>query len=59
MRVLFIIPKDPPPRLAPGGDFTPAFRAFVETCLQVGQGQGRGGVARTRAVGDAGGGRKE
>ncbi|KAF8057626.1 svkA [Scenedesmus sp. PABB004] len=32
MRVLFLIPRDPPPRLE--GPFSEAFRAFVDTCLQ-------------------------
>lgn len=32
MRVLFIIPKDPPPRLE--GPFSPVFRDFVGACLQ-------------------------
>ena len=32
MRALFLIPKDPPPRLE--GDFSPAFQRFVERCLQ-------------------------
>ena len=32
MRALFLIPKDPPPRLE--GDFSPDFQRFVERCLQ-------------------------
>ena len=32
MRVLFVIPKDPPPRL--DGAFSAAFKGFVEACLQ-------------------------
>lgn len=33
MRVLFIIPKDPPPRLE--GGFSDEFKGFVAACLQV------------------------
>ena len=32
MRALFLIPKDPPPRLE--GDFSPDFQRFVERCLR-------------------------
>jgi serine/threonine-protein kinase 24/25/MST4 len=32
MRVLFVIPKDPPPRLE--GAFGDDFKAFVAACLQ-------------------------
>ncbi len=32
MRALFLIPKDPPPRLE--GNFSPDFQRFVERCLQ-------------------------
>eukprot|EP00879_Flechtneria_rotunda_P010468 GHRR01010944.1.p1 GENE.GHRR01010944.1~~GHRR01010944.1.p1 ORF type:complete len:646 (+),score=245.22 GHRR01010944.1:1131-3068(+) len=32
MRVLFLIPRDPPPRLE--GPFSEAFKNFVDTCLQ-------------------------
>ena len=32
MRALFLIPKDPPPRLE--GGFSPDFQRFVERCLQ-------------------------
>lgn len=33
MRVLFLIPKDPAPRLE--GPFSDVFKDFVDTCLQV------------------------
>ncbi|KAI1737286.1 kinase-like domain-containing protein [Xylaria scruposa] len=32
MKVLFLIPKNPPPRL--DGNFTKAFKEFIEVCLQ-------------------------
>ncbi|KAK5624342.1 hypothetical protein RRF57_000058 [Xylaria bambusicola] len=32
MKVLFLIPKNPPPRL--DGNFTKAFKEFIEACLQ-------------------------
>jgi hypothetical protein len=33
MRVLFLIPRDPPPSLE--GPFSDTFKSFVATCLQV------------------------
>ncbi len=34
MRVLFIIPRDPPPSLEGRGTFSEPFKSFVATCLQ-------------------------
>jgi serine/threonine protein kinase len=34
MRVLFIIPRDPPPSLEGRGAFSDAFKGFVGACLQ-------------------------
>lgn len=34
MRVLFIIPRDPPPSLQGRGTFSSVFVDFVATCLQ-------------------------
>jgi serine/threonine-protein kinase 24/25/MST4 len=38
MRVLFVIPREPPPRLE--GPFSEEFRDFVAACLQVRAGLG-------------------
>jgi serine/threonine-protein kinase 24/25/MST4 len=34
MRVLFIIPRDPPPSLEGRGAFSEPFKSFVGACLQ-------------------------
>lgn len=51
MRVLFIIPRDAPPRLE--GPFSDAFASFVDACLQVGGRRLRLCLLRTAAASPA------